>query len=414
MADKTEDPNKLFLARLDKGEAAVRILLSNTAKPKVSVSQPEGNRGRQLGTMKSHRGGPTLVKKKQPKFINFYDLGWIKDGDEYVDLPFSVDTGLGVTYPTPNNPQFDLPMFTQATHWAALYDMIFDVPLDQWKTTYKKVSYEEGNQYGFGCNGSFLDGSNTNWTEQGLNPTPSLDIDQNRIVLSFDLSDTTNYKITATNDYADDEVEIDLSNGADVFLVPQPCYLSATNSGGVDPPEAYDAHFFGLWTVHSRVHMLNKTKKVFSPTDIPLFRFSESGARWSSNDHTLTYETSPGVWDDDSLSSSFKAEMYTYWKSLASALFHVRRISGGVSSNSFEAISNFPITDSSPYFEFVIFFTHPWDSGSSSYSNFIERDDGLLMAVIKIGSNWYYVWNKTTITDVSSVTAGFWTYQLAP
>lgn len=242
------DPNKLFRVKLGQGEPVLRILLSE--KPSQSKVVSSSASTKKLTTNRVQRRlrrRDGILPRAASGYINFYDLGQLKDGVNWVDLDFGTMNEAGGV------------IRFREVDWNALADLILGVPIEDWKTEYRKLEYTEGEKYGVdlrediggtieysvGRVDSRKNGTGTlitgnGWTEKGLKivPTPTLAescafVDWGLFFFLELFDDDTGYvKITTTYDpTATSVIGFSLSRNANVYLMPRPVSMRATRLG---------------------------------------------------------------------------------------------------------------------------------------------------------------------------------------
>lgn len=254
--DKTTDPNKLFNAKLSGGESRLRILLSQIDKPTAPVpEQPTDPRNKQLGTIKPRRRSDPILARRKDQYIEIYDMGQVWNGSEYEDIDFSV-TNLSVTLGAFGSvvSNIDGAGTDPQTNHNAFRDKIFEIDPADWSTQYRKLGYEDAEQYGVEIrnthlsdtadavypaarNGSRLtfDGdaiTDTKWTTKGLSIPSSLSsfaVQTFAANWPFD-NDLNYFKITTTPSYSGTAVtDFVLARKAKIFLVPILINMCFTN-----------------------------------------------------------------------------------------------------------------------------------------------------------------------------------------
>jgi hypothetical protein len=178
-----------------------------------------------------------LKRRSQSSLINFWDLGIYKnESDDWVEIDSVLKPGYDDSSGIIAG---NLPM--TLTQYQILMDKIFEIDINDWKTRYHKIEYEEAERYGFDLeidDREFpvgRDGSRNivfsadpitqgKWTDKGLKYQSI----GTGLVLKgylgfnyFDTSNTTRYKITETYDFAADEVEFNPKGPIDFYLVPR-------------------------------------------------------------------------------------------------------------------------------------------------------------------------------------------------
>lgn len=258
--DPSLDPNRLFRVKLGKGEAVLRILLSQKDIP-VSDTPTSSTRRKHVGTTRTRRPDDELIVRRRPSgaFVNFYDMGQIRDGDDWIDLPFSVPPDVNLAEPN------DTELITGA-NWDSLRDLLLTPAVADWATYYRKLEYEEAERYGLDVFdgstsypvarndsridlGTFAPVAGTRWTSQGLNlpaPITALDIQSFGAFTRF--TDNSFCKITNSPTYASSAVSFELQNGDDVFLTPNMTRVTGNSEDGLGLQE----NLIGSYTAMKR------------------------------------------------------------------------------------------------------------------------------------------------------------------
>lgn len=179
---------------------------------------------------------PSVIKRPLARRrlggIRFWDLGYIKSGEEYINLPYT-DTlsALPVTWNTDNtrnNSRAYTPMGL-ADYQASLYDTIFDVPVEEWTENYKQID-ETMTQYKtlnviFNAVGYTLTTASANWSNGVFRPDSFgaglIAIDwEDLAIASLGNSTPGALKVTAEYDYSASEVAFTFGRNCDIFIVP--------------------------------------------------------------------------------------------------------------------------------------------------------------------------------------------------
>jgi hypothetical protein len=296
--DPTKDPNYLFKIRLN-GEVGFRILLADKAQVSAGPDSSPDPQGQQYSGVRRRRrplAGPIAVKSSG--FINFYDLGQIKDGEDWVDIDYAV---LGVTSETLGTD--GAVVFEQPTmdDWNDLKDLIFTVPIANWKTEYRKLEYEDAERYGVDVMDGEIDASgptigvgrtDSRYNYSGAElingdhwiENKGLKIEASDVNLSnfsfmdagafyFFGTNTNDYmKVTTSNDPDTTGVTFKLQSNANVYLMPRLVSQSLTNiTGGI-------VHtVIGPYRPYARSFWLNRTDPSL---DYPLLSAQE-GQVWT-------------------------------------------------------------------------------------------------------------------------------------
>lgn len=183
-----------------------------------------------------------LLTRRRGGYINFYDCGMIVDDSEpegyrQIDLQHIPAT---ITSPGSSEP---------AGYNAALRDIIFDEPVENWKNFYKRITPDmqtAGASWDFilwrtvppGNTLEIIVRTPSNWTQSGLKlpgnffqtgaSTPGLRIGSSVVLWhEFGTWGAFQTKITETYDFAADEVDIEPSNSMDIFMIPMPVFIQS-------------------------------------------------------------------------------------------------------------------------------------------------------------------------------------------
>lgn len=200
-------------------------------------------------------------QRRSQNFINFYDLGQINTGTTdspvWEDLDFQDVRTLTISG-TPLHPTGT--MAFGLSGWANLKDKIFEVGIDDWKTKYRPLDYENAEKYYvdlYTGDGSFTDNSTKfysaaransranailgtadgrGWVEKGL----KLEASPNRFFIYatslFPGIPETNTKVTNTPNYSDPSVTLDVGKKADIYLVPWPVFHQGSDGSTSSGP----------------------------------------------------------------------------------------------------------------------------------------------------------------------------------
>jgi hypothetical protein len=367
-----------------------------------------------------HAKGPREYSPRRLSgLINFYDLGQIRSGSSWTDLPFNVKPGVTVnivntgSHPPNGDAQFVFSPFTLA-HWQQLYDLIFATPFNQWKSHFRKLGFDDGYKYGVsvyqGRGGILSDGFtpnpanqlretvNPDWTSQGLKPINNWIYVQptGGLAMAFDTFDTTHFKVTSENAFGAAETTVDVSKGADIFLVPQIGFSSSFQEVGIDA-DFRRSVLFGEWCVKSRELYLEKTIRRWfnSPfAEVPIFE---------SYFLSDTYKSiGPWMFSTDYVGDAYADQIVAWQKARPHASLYVQRgtnASGGASYN-FEPIANFPFAGTGPTSDVNIgmAWTLAADISFGTTTTDGTRDEGagLLCAIVSTGAGKRYVWRRSS------------------
>jgi len=112
----------------------------------ITILDRERGRGSDKKTLVQPSKRPEYIGRRRlhNAAITFYDTAYIKDGDTYRDLPIlkvpSV-TVSAVATPFFQGAKYVSEAFTDAD-FAAYIDLLFEVPVTEWKHNYRKIEYE--------------------------------------------------------------------------------------------------------------------------------------------------------------------------------------------------------------------------------------------------------------------------------
>lgn len=241
------------------------------------------------GVIRPGRRSEYLARRRRKgSYINFYDLGQRRSGDNWVDVDFAVA------------PQVDVfnGGFTQnigLVYQNQLKAKIFEVDVANWNTQYRKFGYEDAERYGVDLLGNNVpysparNGSrysaltyelvvDTVWEEGGLNVPEDLHSFYiysfgGFIPLMYDRDTPENgwIKVTAIDDFNAPEVpDFAIAKKADVFLVPAINYFLGQSFEEVGELFPNMEVFLGENKALQRSLWLNKSY----PDNTPLMTFN--------------------------------------------------------------------------------------------------------------------------------------------
>lgn len=88
-----------------------------------------------------------LPRRNTGVYLNFWDLGQVWNGSDWEDLDFvatpTITEGTGI-----DPPYMDTVASLDSSNWDDYKDKLFEVPLEDWGTTYRKLTYEDAYRYG--------------------------------------------------------------------------------------------------------------------------------------------------------------------------------------------------------------------------------------------------------------------------
>lgn len=209
-----------------------------TVKKKPSKNKGTANKKKLRPVIKGKRTSDILHRRKRGGLINFYDLGQKSNGmGGWQDISFISPYTYALS-------PFDV-TGPDLLQWNNLVSLIFTIDTSDWKTEYRKLTFEDAYKYGtlffrgdFFSSFELLDNvSNPNWTEKGLDigDTTNFSIGSFSGVSANFGNDPSHFKVTTGNLYSDPEVIFaSLKNGDNVFLMPKIINTAAFSQQG--PP----------------------------------------------------------------------------------------------------------------------------------------------------------------------------------
>lgn len=337
----------------------------------IKVKPKGGSKGRAVGTSR----GPAKRSSKRADdgrrrtsggYIRLWDLGQISDGEGWADIDFKViPTDAGTIDPAQN--PFSM------TDWDALRDLILSVPIEDWETTYRELTYAEAERYSLDLyadsavypvarnNSRFVNYvdylvGDTRWTPGGLNvpaPLTSVFFDSYGAFLIWEVGAGMT-KWTLTPDYDDlDEGEQQIQRNAKIFLVPRP--VAPVSIAGSPTPEDV---MFGPYRAMQRSFWLDRN---YDGSSYPLF-------------------STPGVSAPLDISDADKLDLIDHLRDFARGYSYV--------TTSYRSdVSDWPL-HATTYAEVNI--DRLGDDVLPPPMG--EYDDGVLLAVVKQQGQTYYVW----------------------
>lgn len=207
--------------------------------PRKKKPKRKSGGGISRGPIIPGKKGEYLSRRRVAGGINFYDFGYIKDSDIWVTPPLDVDL---------SDPDFNNKVTTY-------FNKPLSVPLNDWKTTYKKITKTLGYKMTVKVNNSetVTIEDTGKWKDTGLkvdtNPITELFIfstiaDSDRkayeygsalMNLSIQLKTaSSSFKITDTPEYSADAVDFDFianTDSVDIFI--NSAYVSATGQEAI-------------------------------------------------------------------------------------------------------------------------------------------------------------------------------------
>lgn len=183
---------------------------------------------------------PDVLSRRKGGFINFWDMGQLRDGSAYNDIFYAANNA-------PQNAGGDVQSAAAMTvaDFNARDAPILAIPRGQWKSKFRKVTKGDlSAKYVIAAACSSFNGlldSLSQWTSSGLKVDQAdlndgLTIGGNAILArnpffceGFTLKDgQPNIKITATDNYSDASVAFSPSRTMDVFFLPRFVFMRGT------------------------------------------------------------------------------------------------------------------------------------------------------------------------------------------
>lgn len=388
------------------------------------------------------------LRRRILKGINFYALNLVKpeDSDEYKDIDWYVNPSITHTINRAaiegqlEQVILDVGRFTESD-LEGLYEKIFEVPLEDWKKRYYKIPYDnripftihikdkEGDVQQISDENDAvlkyeedgeilyrpLDSIGIEWTRKGLMYDTSLDEEEEPIFghiaintsedspyFEFDTS-SEDYKITEEYDYDAEEVEWKIKPNMDIFLVPKFGLYYSTTNGITDntvPLDHADVTWHhNLLGLQYRAAPTQKHPKFVNPDiDVVSSETDPTGEFQAFIDHLKAFTGS----------RAYLVERIYFYPLPTATQHHSTDGDSGIKS-----AATYPVIGESTFhylYRFISYRTvdldrkitvQPDDYPSEFNSFFInEITTPQLVAVIKIGSKAFYVWNKQTGLDM--------------
>ncbi len=248
------------------------------------------------------------ARRKTGGSINFYDLGQVPNGSGgWKDIEWNFAETFGADPPSDG-----IDAFTDLSDWETLTDLILAVDPSDWKTSYRKLGYEDAEKYGLDLvdddtstvypaarNSSRLDlGGNpitdSVWTAQGLKlpaAVSNFHFESYGAFLWWGQSNSFGipFKITSSPDYSASSVAFpNLAGNLDVFLVPNVLICGATTDNSGYPLEM----LFSGYRIMSRDFWLSR---IYTPSGYPLLSYDPAGSLGSGDVSDLAGDLQTGA-----------------------------------------------------------------------------------------------------------------------
>lgn len=360
--------------------------------------KPKSGGKRRRGPIAQPERKKYLPRRLRSNGITFYDLGQKLVSDQWEDINYFDYPAIDVSIGHPSGL-----LAYGLSRWNDLEAKVFEVSVEDFKTTYRKLSFADAEKYYIDlytgdstawvynwdpakwysaardgsrrkANGDVVAGGY--WTEKGL--TLPFEIND------FALRETALFagirgqkKITAVRNYGASSVAgFKLSNSAEMFLMPRPLWVYG-NDGGFDLQNRHG--FYGMM-------------------------FSTLPREWMVNNSAIS---------DSILQSqfanlqAFAPEASTFWSPFTGgnlnaiteggAIFSEYQNQAGMRYFVFRAGYVSPSTFPAAGWHYVI---HYGTSGSNNWGDVsVSKNAGALLAVIKQGGEWFYVWQSSTVSS---------------
>lgn len=352
---------------------------------------------RTRGVFETRRDRRYLPRRtKVSDLVNFYDCGQLLvDG-----LPTELDFVRSYTesYNSVDRPDLiQFPPFAIADR-QAMEAQVLSVGLDNLKDSYQRIELDPAAWYGVDVNinqspppapnadifdelvpvakpdtrptliAKLRDPNapnyvNTRMTADGMEyepPFTSLKLYSFSLTVGFDTLDTDNFKVTGTNDFNDDAIEINTTGAIDIFMLPKIHFTSLETRVFQNPFRDYLLN--AVYNPVPRSILLNKR-------DLPDYPLTTTSFR------------------DIPRNSSFVASLKSYWENqtYTRVLFYGANTAG--TTPRARISPPVPVTDPNALSEF---------QGDPSNNTF----DSSLLAVIDSASQRYFVWSKTNFNNL--------------
>lgn len=248
-----------------------------------------GKADEDIDVLGKRRGGPVegsrpndgiLKRRLRPKAgVGFWDLGQIKAGASWIDIPW---TSAGDLFVSPVTVIGRLDTFSSGEHYHAQFRAkLFEIAAADWSTGYRKFDYENGERYGIEVRDSYMfvppghiyavgragtrkDRSGNlitgeDWTAAGLQ-IPDAGLDHFQVLAhqdfySFD-NNPARFRVTNEPSYAAPVVPLRLEKKSQVYLMPILINHFMDGSTPIVPGTA--DYIFGHYGVLSREFFLFK------------------------------------------------------------------------------------------------------------------------------------------------------------
>ncbi|MCD9186706.1 MAG: hypothetical protein LUM44_09745 [Pyrinomonadaceae bacterium] len=362
-----------------------RVQIEIDTKNKRAVSVKKKQHVSASGIITPRRENEYLPRRLQKSGIQFYDLGQILVGEVWQDLDFRIVPPVVISSDVFSNFEIDLgEVFFQ------LREKLFEVPISEWKTKYRKLDYESAERYGLdvifdednsviypiartGTRKQMIDGetdiTETKWTPKGLEITTApvnFGVWSAQAFWSFRHFNT---KVTTTLNPLAPTVSFTTSKNCNIFMVPRLCF--EIGLGGDTSTIGFSFLNGHIAPVSRELFLNNPVLAANHPYSVLCEFVNESVA-------------SPDI-------AALKANLLEFLSDRAGA----RHFRGTVG---FDSPSSFPTEDI-----FKIQFSASVIGSGGANSDIVKLSENALVAVIEQNGSFYYVWINS---DVPSPRAG--------
>jgi hypothetical protein len=404
MSDPRKDPNYLFKIRLRRGEAPLRILLSKIQKQVSDDQILRSKKRRHEGPLESSKKeDDPIIQRKQG--ITFYDMGRKWNGSAFVDIDYTVPTVYNKD--GTSNAGFALTPMT-LTNYRSMESFIIDYSMDQLEQMHPKISQEQGAYSNFKTGPEFA-GLGTLWKSGKLMATQA----QLDAVADFSvgygvgpsvyfyqavkLRGTGRYKLTNSYDPAATDVgPLNPKVGDKIFLMPA---LNAPVNGTqfYDYVDNYGFgdHVIGDVRQYEGYKFCIVPKVQLYDSSSPYYQLAINASTWSVLGVTGFLTQYLFSWK--------RVQWLQSWGIIQDTWYNAHEAFVGYVWN--PTSDPFPNSFFSPTAEPVVGSSQQWAIGQQMYSDSGTHDaahfnggggnaipTGVLVAIVKRGSQLFYVW----------------------
>jgi hypothetical protein len=328
---------------------------------------------------------PQAVKYSKPLArrkvggIRFFDMGWIKSGSEYITLPYVDPQGNDDFGGQPAEGVYTgVDGSLGADNFADRDALIFAVPQSEWTRNFKQITDTETSVYNgptvvYKGTSYFLFNESAFWT--GGRFKPNVEPVGSTVTFTLPASawwgssfPNANHKITATHDYSAPAVTMELGTNFDVFMFPWMFFMSSLTQHNPS---------FGvrIWNLLTYSFAIAPRDVLMNPSN-PYYDWRAlvgSGAGWGPSSPISDYE-------DWYYTTAMIQEYFPYRANQATGLAGVYTHSATSPNNFLTGYSSSPPADPT------------LTSLNAGMAATFPAFTGWLIAVIKQGSDYYYIW----------------------